>query len=49
MIPSEIAALADALAYLDGRDAREDSDIRLAYSLDRVLRENGYAVQQVQK
>lgn len=47
MIPMEIAKLADALAHLDGRDERTDDDIDYAYAVDRVLRENGYAVQAV--
>ena len=49
MIPSEIAALADALAFLDGRDERTDNDVNDAYGLDHVLRANGFAVQAVQK
>jgi hypothetical protein len=46
MIPTEVAALADALANQAGRKNRDDDDINIAFRTIAALSKNGWAVTQ---
>jgi hypothetical protein len=48
MIPSEIAALADALAEAEGRP-RTDADITKAWSVAGFLQQQNYRIQEIAK